>query len=186
MLVLPHGGDFPHAEERRLFYVAVTRARKRAYLVTDATRMSVFVREVCTPPYIGLVDGELAARSHLACSACEAGLIVRVEGEHGPFWGCSLYPYCTNRPHTCYTCAAAPLLPHEAHFYCMNPECAARFERCPACGTGILRARTGRFGPFLGCSNYRSQGPSCGFTRRLPDDGPQPPDDPPSAVAPPQ
>ena len=28
-LALPEGDDFPHAEERRLFYVALTRARRR-------------------------------------------------------------------------------------------------------------------------------------------------------------
>jgi hypothetical protein len=33
-------------------------------------------------------------------------------------------------------------------------------EICPSCG-GNLRTRTGRYGPFLGCSNY----PSCKFTR---------------------
>ena len=33
---------------------------------------------------------------------------------------------------------------------------------CPACG-GTLRRRTGRFGPFLGCSNY----PKCRYTEDL-------------------
>lgn len=33
-------------------------------------------------------------------------------------------------------------------------------ELCPSCG-GHLRARTGPYGPFLGCSNY----PSCKFTK---------------------
>ncbi len=34
---------------------------------------------------------------------------------------------------------------------------------CPTCGTGRLGLRLGRFGAFLGCSNY----PECGFTRQL-------------------
>ncbi len=34
---------------------------------------------------------------------------------------------------------------------------------CPTCGTGTLGLRLGRFGAFLGCSNY----PECGFTRQL-------------------
>ena len=34
---------------------------------------------------------------------------------------------------------------------------------CPTCGTGTLGLRLGRFGAFLGCSNY----PECGFTRPL-------------------
>ena len=34
---------------------------------------------------------------------------------------------------------------------------------CPACGAGRLGLRLGKFGAFIGCSNY----PSCQFTRRL-------------------
>jgi DNA topoisomerase-1 len=34
---------------------------------------------------------------------------------------------------------------------------------CPRCGTGRLGLRLGKFGAFIGCSNY----PSCQFTRRL-------------------
>lgn len=38
-------------------------------------------------------------------------------------------------------------------------------ETCPSCG-GALRRRTGRFGPFLGCSSY----PTCKFTKHLSED----------------
>jgi DNA topoisomerase-1 len=34
---------------------------------------------------------------------------------------------------------------------------------CPSCGTGRLGLRLGKFGAFIGCSNY----PTCQFTRRL-------------------
>jgi DNA topoisomerase I len=34
---------------------------------------------------------------------------------------------------------------------------------CPVCGTGQLSLKLGRFGAFVGCSNY----PECRFTRRL-------------------
>ncbi|MCC7283551.1 MAG: type I DNA topoisomerase [Acetobacteraceae bacterium] len=34
---------------------------------------------------------------------------------------------------------------------------------CPACGNGRLGLRLGKFGAFIGCSNY----PACQFTRRL-------------------
>ena len=47
-LVLPpvSGGAYPFAEERRLFYVAMTRARNGAYLVTDPVQQSTFVTEL--------------------------------------------------------------------------------------------------------------------------------------------
>jgi DNA topoisomerase-1 len=38
---------------------------------------------------------------------------------------------------------------------------------CPACGNGRLGLRLGRFGSFIGCSNY----PACQYTRRLVVDG---------------
>jgi DNA topoisomerase-1 len=34
---------------------------------------------------------------------------------------------------------------------------------CPTCGTGQLSLKLGKFGSFIGCSNY----PECKFTRQL-------------------
>jgi len=48
-LLLPFLGapeGFPHAEERRLFYVALTRARHRVYVVGDRRRPSAFFEEL--------------------------------------------------------------------------------------------------------------------------------------------
>ncbi|MBS0272891.1 MAG: type I DNA topoisomerase [Proteobacteria bacterium] len=36
-------------------------------------------------------------------------------------------------------------------------------HKCPTCGTGDLSLKLGRFGAFVGCSNY----PECRYTRRL-------------------
>jgi len=36
-------------------------------------------------------------------------------------------------------------------------------RQCPTCGTGQLSLKTGKFGAFIGCSNY----PECRFTRQL-------------------
>ncbi|PZO75165.1 MAG: type I DNA topoisomerase [Mesorhizobium amorphae] len=38
---------------------------------------------------------------------------------------------------------------------------------CPKCGTGQLSLKLGRYGAFVGCSNY----PECGFTRQLGETG---------------
>lgn len=45
-LVMPAVEHFPDAEERRLFYVALTRTRDRVYLLADAHQPSPFVSEV--------------------------------------------------------------------------------------------------------------------------------------------
>ncbi len=44
---------------------------------------------------------------------------------------------------------------------------------CPACGTGRIGLKLGRFGSFIGCSNY----PTCQYTRKLAVDGGDTPDD---------
>lgn len=43
--LLPEPEDFPDAEERRLAYVAITRAKQQAWLLFDADNPSVFVDE---------------------------------------------------------------------------------------------------------------------------------------------
>ncbi|MDD2795930.1 type I DNA topoisomerase [Acidocella sp.] len=44
---------------------------------------------------------------------------------------------------------------------------------CPACGTGRIGLKLGRFGSFIGCSNY----PTCQYTRKLAIDGGDNPDE---------
>src|SRR5947199_9407060 len=39
-------------------------------------------------------------------------------------------------------------------------------RQCPTCGTGKLNLKAGKFGAFVGCSNY----PECRYTRPLAED----------------
>jgi len=45
-LVMPSPEVFHLAEERRLFYVALTRAKERVYLIVNKGRPSAFVEEL--------------------------------------------------------------------------------------------------------------------------------------------
>jgi DNA helicase-4 len=38
--------SYPFAEERRIFYVAITRGKKKAYVLHDNNSESVFVRDL--------------------------------------------------------------------------------------------------------------------------------------------
>ena len=67
-------------EERRLFYVAMTRARKAAYLVTLRGLESEFVRELSSFTDTG----------GMICPACGGTLVLR-KGPYGKFMGCSNY-----------------------------------------------------------------------------------------------
>lgn len=52
------------------------------------------------------------------------------------------------------------------HFFPPQPD-GADARRCVACGSGRLGLKLGRYGAFIGCSNY----PECQYTRRLAVDG---------------
>ncbi len=38
---------------------------------------------------------------------------------------------------------------------------------CPQCGTGRLSLKPGRYGPFIGCSNYKEEDGSCNYRRGI-------------------
>ena len=54
-MVLPKAEPFEHAEERRLFYVALTRARNSVTVLADRDRPSVFARELVSDSRYGVV-----------------------------------------------------------------------------------------------------------------------------------
>lgn len=95
-LAMPGGDAFENAEERRLFYVALTRARSTVTLVTVARKESAFVTELLRdhPIEVHSADGSVAA--DMLCPACGRGFLVQRQGKFGPFMGCSAYPDCTH------------------------------------------------------------------------------------------
>ena len=50
--VLTQSDQFPYGEERRLFYVAITRAKTKTYILYDSRSPSVFVNEFLHPERI--------------------------------------------------------------------------------------------------------------------------------------
>lgn len=83
-LLLDNCDHYPFAEERRLFYVAITRAKKKVWLVTLKGNESVFVKE------IDEAYGGAMRREQYTCPLC-GGRLVRRSGLYGDFFGCSNY-----------------------------------------------------------------------------------------------
>mgnify|MGYP004598276149 FL=1 len=83
-LLLDNCDHYPFAEERRLFYVAITRAKKKVWLVALKENESVFVKE------IDEVYGEAMRKEQYTCPLC-GGRLVRRSGPYGDFFGCSNY-----------------------------------------------------------------------------------------------
>lgn len=165
--LLPPLEPYKHAEERRLFYVALTRARKRAYLVADMAVASDFVVELLKNNYkveLGEFEASLAQQLfHLIkCMKCKTGTMVARKSQHGSFYGCNKYPLCTHKERGCPTCG---MQMHRVGRFklCINADCRAWVPVCPKCGAEMTK-RTGVNGEFWGCRNYRREGECCRHT----------------------
>ena len=84
-IVLSAKESFLHAEERRLMYVALTRARKKVFVMTMDGIISIFVSELKT-------DFQRENKG-LICGAC-GGVMVLRNGPYSNFYGCSNFPDC--------------------------------------------------------------------------------------------
>jgi DNA helicase-4 len=160
-LVLAKQDSFPNAEERRLFYVSVTRAKKHVYLVIDNDySVSSFVSEIKQKGYEIEVDE--GSQSLLNCPSCKTGWIVLRTGQYGEFYSCSNYPYCEYKPKACPQCQKGFLNKKGGKYQCSESTCSFNADPCPVCDDGYLVSRRSKHGPFHGCSNY----PECSYIER--------------------
>lgn len=90
-IAMADGDTYPHAEERRLFYVALTRARRGVLLICPEHAPSPFVTELV---HDGLVRDVGPRPVSTPCPECRVGVLRPRSGRHGQFWGCSTFPRC--------------------------------------------------------------------------------------------
>ena len=75
--------DYPHAEERRLWYVAITRAKEQTFIISDATRISPFVFEI---------SPKLTGANVRVCPKCHRGIMQKRRRKDGKiYYSCSNY-----------------------------------------------------------------------------------------------
>jgi DNA helicase-4 len=175
--LLPKLEGFPHAEERRLFYVALTRAKHRVYLVSDMTKCSAFVQELVADQYPIETDefqdtpDQLNANT-TQCPACTEGqLVKRVNATNGGlFSGCTNYPRCRHTESSCDWCSAA--MKRSGRFrICVSRTCKRWIPVCPHTG-GEMSFRSKA--KIWGCSHYR--GSEAGSCRHIEKDITAPPE----------
>jgi DNA topoisomerase-1 len=87
------------------------------------------------------------------CEKCNSKMTIRMSAR-GPFWGCTGYPKCRNV--VAITDSVIVDSNGEKVEYSAKPAAELTDFDCPVCGKK-LNKRAGRFGPFLGCSDY----PTC-------------------------
>lgn len=161
-LVLARSDSYPNSEERRLFYVALTRARYQVHLLVDRTRPSSFALELLKCNY----DVEHIDRNRCderTCPECCSGL---VEERQPGFAACSNFPHCEFIAPKCGNCKTGFMLPirtgsHET-YQCTNDQCESNRTVCPKCRVGALVKKEGKYGEILACHIW----PRCDYVQK--------------------
>ncbi|MCY0146831.1 UvrD-helicase domain-containing protein [Hoeflea sp. G2-23] len=155
-MVSPEEEAFQNAEERRVMYVAMTRARHTLTILASKARPSSFVTELKKDPVYGIAALPGMELEEHGCGEC-GGRLLGVRGKDGRIWyRCEHVQHCGNLLPACQSCGAA--LPRRtdgtAEVQC---GCGATYPTCPECEDGWLIERSGSYGRFLGCVRY----PTC-------------------------
>ncbi|MCM1130398.1 MAG: UvrD-helicase domain-containing protein [Roseburia sp.] len=143
-LVIHDDKTIEYAEERRLFYVAMTRTKNRVFIVAPETRPSKFVLELQEKYKNVSIEGNLNPKSKFLiqkmCPICGYPLQLRFNKNYG----LKLY-MCTNEPEICE--------------YMTNDIHGGKVSicKCDKCKDGFLivkQSKTNNY--FLGCTNYKT------------------------------
>ena len=169
--LLPTPEDFEFAEERRLFYVAITRAKKRSYLIADMSTSSSFVNELINKDYdIELNEFEIAQEQRIFqkfhCIKCETGVMqhkVR-RTDNATFYGCSHWSLCKHTENECSHCGGAMTRVNESNKYRVCLPCKNWVLVCPDCGDD-MKCFSGRYGLFWrGLRSHSDDKTTCQYT----------------------
>lgn len=158
-LVVSNDHSYNYAEERRLFYVALTRTKNRVFIITPERRPSEFIKELLREtdiyPYVTL-KGELktdladSKRAFNSCPICGYPMQFRWNKNYGlKLW------MCTNEQEVC--------------GFMTNDRRGGELaiQKCDWCEDGYLVVKPGKNGYILGCTNYKDDRSGCGRVLNL-------------------
>ncbi len=141
-LVISNDTSYNYAEERRLFYVALTRTKNRVFIITPEKRPSDFIKELLSDPssypnvtLMGELKAELTSVKTIKnlCPICGFPLQLRWNKNYGlKLW------ICTNDQR--------------------GGELS--IQKCDCCKDGYLVVKSGR-SYFLACTNYQPDKSGC-------------------------
>jgi len=154
-LVTHDDNSMPFAEERRLFYVAMTRTKNRVYIATPKHRPSRFLVELIKDnnlPHDEDINMHVVDLFSLRCPVCGYPL----KYEFNKNYGLSLY-ICTNEPEICDFMTNDKVHKHDIF-------------KCPKCADGymIVKMNPKNGNVFYGCTNYFNEDNKCTNMKFLP------------------
>ena len=137
------------AEERRLFYVALTRTKNKVYILTPVNNPSSFILEIIKYNQVKLYNKtgiKLSKKPHL-CPKCGYPLIRK----YNSFKINNLY-VCSNEKELC-------------DFKTNNLKYKKNITKCPKCnGDLIVKHSRKKNYDFIGCTNYNK---GCNYTENI-------------------
>jgi DNA helicase-4 len=152
-LVVSHDDTYNYAEERRLFYVALTRTKNRVFIITPKNRPSEFIKELLNEPhnYPNLtLTGELSANAKEntdvknKCPKCGYPMQLKWNKNFGlKLW------ICTNDQEIC------GFMTNDKR------ENELSIHKCDWCKDGYLIVKQNNNDFFLGCTNYKKDNSGC-------------------------
>ena len=152
-LVVSNDTSYNYAEERRLFYVALTRTKNRVFIITPERRPSEFIKELLSEPHnypnVTLngalkVDVNAPKKIKDCCPICGYPMQFKWNKNYGlRLW------ICSNDQEVC--------------GFMTNDKRGGdlSIHKCDWCQDGYLVVKSGNTGYFLGCTNYKTDKTGC-------------------------
>ena len=152
-LVVSNDTSYNYAEERRLFYVALTRTKNRVFIITPERRPSEFIKELLSEPHnypnVTLngtlkIDVNAPKKIKDCCPICGYPMQFKWNKNYGlRLW------ICSNDQEVC--------------GFMTNDKRGGKLSihKCDWCQDGYLVVKSGNTGYFLGCTNYKTNKTGC-------------------------
>jgi DNA helicase IV len=136
-LVMPEKDLHQYGEERRLFYVALTRARRETHLISPVSAPSLFTLEMLKDG-LGVHVGLDHAKNR-ECPSCKSGRILVSINAGGSY--CSNIPLCDFMSPTCLKCQKPMTFTGEKERFRCEKHPDALHKPCFVCAWGVLIPR---------------------------------------------
>lgn len=144
--VISYDSSYDDAEERRLFYVALTRTKNTVSVIAPIHSSSKFLKELYPVQIINGTAKKWESKV-LKCPKCHSTLVRKYLN--------------TKRINPLYCCTADSRI---CGFETNNLNFMIKIKVCPKCKSGYTIVKKSNYGYFLGCTNYKN---GCNYFKKI-------------------